>query len=214
MRVCETCPPSHQRATFASHDDATSGGSRRARGRGRRSREALLRAADLLRDRAALRPAQPPARAGGSTGRGGARRSRRSVWNGGLPGRISIFAPARSTWAPRSREAPGFCGHIIGADFAEPMLRAGRGKASPAVLVARGRRRALAPARRRVMRRRHRCVRHSQRRRRPRRLSRDPAGARAGRPLRGARVLDAATRRWCDGRTSCTRGACCRSSAR
>jgi demethylmenaquinone methyltransferase/2-methoxy-6-polyprenyl-1,4-benzoquinol methylase len=30
---------------------------------------------------------------------------------------------------------PGFRGHIVGADFAEPMLRAGRGKASPAVLA-------------------------------------------------------------------------------
>jgi demethylmenaquinone methyltransferase / 2-methoxy-6-polyprenyl-1,4-benzoquinol methylase len=30
---------------------------------------------------------------------------------------------------------PGFRGHNVGADFAEPMLRAGRGKASPAVLA-------------------------------------------------------------------------------
>jgi demethylmenaquinone methyltransferase / 2-methoxy-6-polyprenyl-1,4-benzoquinol methylase len=30
---------------------------------------------------------------------------------------------------------PGFRGHIVGADFAEPMLRMGRGKASPAVLA-------------------------------------------------------------------------------
>ena len=29
---------------------------------------------------------------------------------------------------------PGFAGRIVGADFAEPMLRAGRGKASPAVV--------------------------------------------------------------------------------
>jgi demethylmenaquinone methyltransferase / 2-methoxy-6-polyprenyl-1,4-benzoquinol methylase len=30
---------------------------------------------------------------------------------------------------------PGFGGHVIGADFAEPMLRAGRGKAAPDVLT-------------------------------------------------------------------------------
>ncbi len=30
---------------------------------------------------------------------------------------------------------PGFRGHIVGADFAEPMLRAGKGKASPEVLA-------------------------------------------------------------------------------
>src|SRR3569833_2080310 len=30
---------------------------------------------------------------------------------------------------------PGFAGHVIGADFAEPMLRAGIGKASPAIVT-------------------------------------------------------------------------------
>ena len=47
---------------------------------------------------------------------------------------LDLCAGTLDVGAAISRQ-PGFCGHIVGADFAEPMLRAGRGKASPAVLA-------------------------------------------------------------------------------
>src|ERR1019366_3488560 len=120
MRVSETCPPSHQRATFASHDNARFGGSRRAGGGGRRPSEALLRAADLLGDRATIRLAQPAAQRGNRPILA-ARRDR-----GARRGAAALRDVSRSLrrHARRGRR-----------DFAEPMLRAGRGKAPAAVLT-------------------------------------------------------------------------------
>jgi demethylmenaquinone methyltransferase/2-methoxy-6-polyprenyl-1,4-benzoquinol methylase len=47
---------------------------------------------------------------------------------------LDLCAGTLDVGAALSR-GPGFAGHIIGADFAEPMLRMGRGKASEAVLL-------------------------------------------------------------------------------
>jgi demethylmenaquinone methyltransferase/2-methoxy-6-polyprenyl-1,4-benzoquinol methylase len=47
---------------------------------------------------------------------------------------LDLCAGTLDVGAALSR-ASGFAGHIIGADFAEPMLRMGRGKASTAVLL-------------------------------------------------------------------------------
>ena len=99
-----------------------------------RRREARLCAADLLGDRAALRSAQSRAQLQHRPALAAACDRGARLGRAGPTGRYLDLCAGTLDVAAQLARSPGFRGTVIGADFAEPMLRAGAGK-SPAGVV-------------------------------------------------------------------------------
>ena len=113
----------HRTAPMRRSGDVERGG-----GRGRRRRQARLRAAHVLRHRAALRPAQPRPVAQHRQARGAARRCARWRWTARRDGAyLDLCAGTLDVGAMLVRQR-GFDGRVVGADFAVPMLRHGHGQ--------------------------------------------------------------------------------------
>ena len=119
------CPCGGRPSTFTrmatATDDATAiSGGRRRRG------EACVREADLLRDRAALRPSQSRPQSQHRPRLAHARRSPSLVSSAIRAGAYLDLCAGTLDVSAALASTAGFAGSVIGADFAEPMLRAGR----------------------------------------------------------------------------------------